>query len=91
METVADSNDMEEPNVLSTRSNTILAISGLMVYTTPFVMFLMRTDPLRGQMGGGWTLEIETLTKFVAIFSIYITCSLFNIYIMTAYVINIFT
>ncbi len=23
-------------------------------------MILMRADPLRGQMGGGWTLEIET-------------------------------
>jgi hypothetical protein len=23
-------------------------------------MFLMRADPLRGQVGGGWALEIET-------------------------------
>jgi hypothetical protein len=26
----------------------------------PHVMFLMRTDPLRGQVGGGWALEIKT-------------------------------
>jgi hypothetical protein len=24
------------------------------------VMFLMRADPLRGQAGGGWALEIDT-------------------------------
>ncbi len=23
-------------------------------------MFLMRADPLRGQVGGGWALEIES-------------------------------
>jgi hypothetical protein len=23
-------------------------------------MFMMRADPLRGQVGGGWALEIET-------------------------------
>jgi hypothetical protein len=23
-------------------------------------MFLMRADPLRGRVGGGWALEIET-------------------------------
>ncbi len=27
--------------------------------TAPYVMFLMRADPLRGQVGGGWALEIE--------------------------------
>jgi hypothetical protein len=26
----------------------------------PYVMFLMRADPLLGQVGGGWALEIET-------------------------------
>ena len=31
-----------------------------MIYTAPYVMFLMRVDPLRGQVGGGWALEIET-------------------------------
>jgi hypothetical protein len=30
-----------------------------MIYTAPYVMFLMRVDPLRGQVGGGWALEIE--------------------------------
>ncbi len=24
------------------------------------IVFLMRADPLRGQEGGGWALEIET-------------------------------
>jgi hypothetical protein len=24
------------------------------------IMFLMRADPLRGQVGGGWALETET-------------------------------
>jgi hypothetical protein len=31
-----------------------------MIYTAPYVMFLMSADPLRGQVGGGWALEIET-------------------------------
>jgi hypothetical protein len=31
-----------------------------MMYTAPYVMFLMRADPLQGQVGGGWALEIET-------------------------------
>jgi hypothetical protein len=26
----------------------------------PCVKFLMRVDPLRGEVGGGWALEIET-------------------------------
>jgi hypothetical protein len=26
----------------------------------PQVMFMMRADPLRRQVGGGWALEIET-------------------------------
>jgi hypothetical protein len=33
---------------------------GPMVYTAPYVMVLMRAAPLRGQVGGGWTLEIKT-------------------------------
>jgi hypothetical protein len=37
-----------------------LAIYGPMIYTAPYVMVLMRADPLRGQVGGGWALEIET-------------------------------
>ncbi len=33
-----------------------------MIYTAPCVMFWMRVDPLRGQVGGGrGALEIETL------------------------------
>ncbi len=31
-----------------------------MIYTAPYVMFLMRADTLRGQVGGGRALEIET-------------------------------
>ncbi len=34
-----------------------------MIYTAPYVMFLMRADPLRGQVGWvweGWDQEIET-------------------------------
>ncbi len=31
-----------------------------MIYTAPYVMFLMLADPLRGQLGGGWGLEIDT-------------------------------
>jgi hypothetical protein len=37
-----------------------IAVYVSMIYTAPYVMFLMRTDPLRGQVGGGWALEIET-------------------------------
>ncbi len=42
------------------KKNDILAIYGPMIYTAPYVMFLMRADPLRGQAGGGWAQEIET-------------------------------
>ena len=39
-----------------------LTIYASMIYTAPlYVMFLMRADPLRGQVGGGWALKIETL------------------------------
>jgi hypothetical protein len=31
-----------------------------MIYMAPYVMFLMRAGPLRGQVGGGWALKIET-------------------------------
>jgi hypothetical protein len=30
-----------------------------MIYTAPQGMFLMRADPLRGQVGGGWALEVD--------------------------------
>jgi hypothetical protein len=32
-----------------------------MIYMALYVMFLKHADPLRGQVGGGWVLEIETL------------------------------
>jgi hypothetical protein len=31
----------------------------------PVVMLLMRATPLRGQVGGGWNLEIETFLGYV--------------------------
>ncbi len=33
---------------------------GPMIYATPYVMLLMRANPLRGHVRGGWTLEIST-------------------------------
>ncbi len=38
----------------------IIAIYGPMIYTVRYVMLLMRVDTLRGKVGGGWALEIET-------------------------------
>ncbi len=35
-------------------------IYGPMIYTSPYLTFLMRADPLRVQVGGGWALEIAT-------------------------------
>ncbi len=32
-----------------------------MIYMALYLMFLMRADPLRGQVGGGWVLEIWRL------------------------------
>jgi hypothetical protein len=37
-----------------------LAIFAPMIYTAPCIMFWMRAYPLRGQVGGGWALEIES-------------------------------
>ncbi len=31
-----------------------------MIYTAPYVLLLMRANPLRGQVGGDWALEIKT-------------------------------
>jgi hypothetical protein len=31
-----------------------------MIYMAQCVMFLMRADTLRGQVGGGWDLEMES-------------------------------
>ncbi len=36
-----------------------ITIYAPMIYTAPFIMFWMRAYPLRGQVGGGWALEIE--------------------------------
>jgi len=33
-----------------------IALYAPMIYTAPCVMFLMRADTLRGQVGGGWAL-----------------------------------
>jgi hypothetical protein len=41
-------------------TNIELAIYANLIYTAPYVLFLMRADPLRGQVGGGWALETET-------------------------------
>ncbi len=38
----------------------IIAIYAPMIYAAPCLMFLMRADTLRGQVGGGWALEIES-------------------------------
>jgi hypothetical protein len=35
-----------------------------MIYTAPCVKFLMRADTLRGQVGGGWALEMEFFGAF---------------------------
>ncbi len=37
-----------------------LAFYGPMIYTAPYVMVLKHADPLRGQVGGDWALEIKT-------------------------------
>ncbi len=34
-----------------------------MLYTSLYVMFLMRADPLLGQVEGGWALEISTFLQ----------------------------
>ncbi len=38
----------------------VITIYASMIYTAPCVMFLMRADTLRGQVGGGWALEMES-------------------------------
>ncbi len=38
----------------------IIAIYAPMIYTAPCVCFQCGQHPLRGQVGGGWALEIET-------------------------------
>jgi hypothetical protein len=36
-----------------------------MLYTAPYVILLMRENPLQGQVGGGWALEIKTFFDLV--------------------------
>ncbi len=36
-----------------------------LIYTAPCVMFFMWADTLRGQMGGGWALEIDSFLWLV--------------------------
>ncbi len=38
----------------------VIAIYGPMIDTAPYSLLLMQANPLRGQVGGGWALEIET-------------------------------
>jgi hypothetical protein len=38
----------------------VLAIYSPIIYTAPCIMFWMRAYPLRGQVGRGWALEIES-------------------------------
>ncbi len=42
-----------------------LAFHAPMIYSALCVMFLMRADPLRGQAGGGWSLENEIFLGLV--------------------------
>jgi hypothetical protein len=43
-----------------------MAIYATMIYKAQCVMFLMRADKLRGQVGVGWALEIESFLGPVA-------------------------
>jgi hypothetical protein len=36
-----------------------------MIYTAPYVMLLIGANLLRGQLGGGWALEIEIFLELV--------------------------
>jgi hypothetical protein len=49
-------NPLKSP--LETHVNT--TTSEPLIDTAQYVMLLMRANPLRGQMGGGWALEIKT-------------------------------
>ncbi len=43
-------------NKYSVLWHTLLAIYGPKIYTAPYVMVWKQADPLREQVGGGWTL-----------------------------------
>jgi hypothetical protein len=47
-------------NLSSPPSLPAIAIYAPLIYTAPCVLFLMCADTLRGQVGGGWVLEIES-------------------------------
>ncbi len=36
-----------------------------MMYTAPCIMFRMRANPLRGEVGGGWALEFSSILGLV--------------------------
>jgi hypothetical protein len=38
----------------------VIALNGPVIYTALYVMFLVRANAIRGQVGGGWALEIKT-------------------------------
>jgi hypothetical protein len=40
-----------------------LDIYGPMIYTAPYIVLSMRSNPVRGQVGGGWALEIEPMNQ----------------------------
>jgi hypothetical protein len=40
--------------------NGLLAIYAPKIYTGPCIMFWIRAYPLRGEVGGGWALKIES-------------------------------
>jgi hypothetical protein len=44
----------------STQCRSELAIYAPMIYTAQCIMFWMFAYPLRGLVGGGWALEIES-------------------------------
>jgi hypothetical protein len=41
----------------------VIAIFGPMIHTAPYLTLLMLANPLRGQVGGGSALEIETFSR----------------------------
>jgi hypothetical protein len=43
----------------------IIAIYAPMIYTASCVLLLMRAESIRGQVGVGWALEIETFLGLV--------------------------
>jgi hypothetical protein len=53
---------MERDAIMENSSRRLLAIYAPMIYTAPCVMFLMRADTLRGQVGGGCALDIKSFS-----------------------------